>query len=153
MKSQYRFAGWCTLLSLTSCSVLLLIVVSCTETGEPSVHPDGWEEEESLNFHGLKVEASGIESCMSCHGEYYFGGTSGVDCYSCHAGGPSGHPSVSEWLLNSDGDMFHGDAAQERSFSDCARCHGENLDGGIVGEEKACTICHTNEEIVEWLSN
>jgi len=60
--------------------------VSCAEchAGGPSGHPDGWLDEASLSFHGLRVLAEGYESCTRCHGPGLAGGTSGVACGECH---------------------------------------------------------------------
>lgn len=127
-------------------SLVLFLAISCTKGGEPSVHPEGWADRNSVNFHGSKVVSSGIQSCKRCHGESYLGGTSDVSCNSCHGGGPSGHPGL--WsFINPDSSEYHGRIFWENGwdFGGCQRCHGEDLDqvgssGGLV--EYPCATCH-----------
>ncbi len=110
------------------------------------VHPDGWKQETSPNFHGKAIRANGwdLASCQTCHGKQYNGGSSNKSCLTCHskAEGPE----------------------------DCATCHGsavnpappEDLDGntsttvrgvgahqahlviagGTSGKILACQDCH-----------
>lgn len=128
--------------------LVILLMVGCTEEGEPSVHPDGWADPDSPNSHALKVASSGIESCKACHGMEYLGGTSGVSCAECHSGGASGHPERFSFL-NPDSSEYHGRIFWENGwdFSRCQSCHGDDLDeengtGGIVG--LSCSGCHTD---------
>ncbi len=67
---------------------LLVLIWSCTDeiTPAPSVtHPAGWTELSSTEFHGNKAMAVGYESCVTCHGSDYRGGSSDVSCYDCHS--------------------------------------------------------------------
>ena len=73
---------------------------------------------------------------MTCHGDDYLGGTSGVSCYQCHAGGPSGHPTTSIWVGSPDSDDFHG----EDDIARCVTCHGDDYLGGTSGV--SCYQCH-----------
>ncbi|MFQ6616331.1 MAG: hypothetical protein ACE5HZ_06125 [Fidelibacterota bacterium] len=132
-------------------SLVLILSGGCTEEGEPTVHPGSWLDPGNDNSHMARIVSAGIGGCQGCHGEDYEGGTSGVSCYTCHEGGPSGHPHPRVWLLTPDSTVFHGNQARSRGFEDCARCHGENLDGGVAGETRACTACHDPEDIDEWL--
>ena len=55
-------------------------------------HPeaaDVWMVETDPGFHGAYVNENGFEDCANCHGEDYWGGSSGVTCYGCH-NGPNG---------------------------------------------------------------
>jgi hypothetical protein len=52
----------------------------------PSGHPDGWLNENSASFHGLRVRQQGTADCERCHGANLGGGTSGVACSRCHEG-------------------------------------------------------------------
>ncbi len=94
----------------------------------------------SAGFHARVVEADGNSSCTACHGDDFRGGWSDVSCYTCHAGGPSGHPELSEWL-SSGSSLFHGDRASPGSGADsCKGCHGEDFLGGTSGV--SCSRCH-----------
>ena len=75
----------------------MVIVYGCIEvkkdlavSPEPQVHPAGWVDPASADFHGNWFAANNwkLNSCKSCHGSDYSGGTSGVSCNTCHANGP-----------------------------------------------------------------
>lgn len=67
-------------------SLVLFLAISCTEEGEPSVHPEGWADPAGSNFHGsiLRIGGWGFNRCQFCHGEDLSGGSSGLSCSSCH---------------------------------------------------------------------
>ena len=115
--------------------------VSCftCHAGGPSGHPDEWVSPSGANFHGAVVEMDGPQGCRDCHGADYRGGTSGQSCYTCHAGGPGGHPALSEWYTPTSA-QFHGTVACENGFSDCGRCHEIGGTGGSSG--LGCGSCH-----------
>jgi len=121
-------------------TAVLIFIFNCTKLGEPQMHPTDWTSANSDNSHMMKISISGIEGCKDCHGGIekndYYGGTSEVSCYECHAGGPSGHPAFDIWISSSDNPDFHGNREQ----SSCKLCHGEDLTGGTVGV--SCYICH-----------
>lgn len=123
---------------------LMILIFGCNEPADPPIHPDEWIIPGAENSHMEKIAERGIIGCKVCHGGYekndYFGGTSGVSCYNCHAGGQSGHPAWSEWM-NIDSDLFHGVAADTRGLDNCRICHGDDLTGGIV--EMSCNLCHS----------
>ena len=106
----------------------------------PGGHSSRNMDENSFRFHARVVEEDGNSECIVCHGEDFRGGWSGVSCYSCHGGGPSGHPAPEEWL-DHHYDAFHGFLFYRGGGDYCARCHGVNLDGGTSGV--ACTDCHS----------
>lgn len=116
---------------------------NCSEqrdTVSVSAHPDGWSEISSPDFHGnmVKDSQSGYENCVTCHGDDYQGGTSGVSCYKCHTSYP--HPM--EWIMPGSGD-FHGTAVlnSTNKAQDCQACHGDDYNGG--SSEKSCYTCHS----------
>ena len=121
-----------------------LFLFACTDKTEPPIHPDDWVKPGAINSHTAKIAASGIEGCQACHGGTertdYFGGTSGISCYTCHEGGPSGHPAWAAWM-DSDSPDFHGTAVISRGLGTCKSCHGEDLSGGTA--KSSCVICHT----------
>lgn len=88
-------------------------------------------------FHGTPVQYEGPSGCTTCHGSDYRGGWSGVSCYTCHAGGPSGHP---EGWMDTRAHTFHGDRVAADGDEDCRRCHGNDLLGGTSGI--SCGDCH-----------
>ena len=129
--------------------ILLLLSISwllsgCAEEATPPTHPDNWLKAGDPNSHMAKVQFAGIEGCQACHGgaetNDYFGGTSGVSCYDCHAGGPSGHPAWAVWMSDTLNTEFHGAVAIDKGFTYCNDCHGADEVIGITGH--TCTNCH-----------
>ena len=114
-----------------------LVVPGCYDCHDgPGGHPATWRDPPAP-FHGMAVEAAGPSGCTSCHGSTYQGGWSGVSCYDCHAGGPSGHP---DGWMNPDAHTFHGRTVALQGDNDCRRCQGNDLMGGTSGV--ACGDCH-----------
>ena len=109
--SPSRFLVTLVANNLTVFISVLLLLSGCTNTGEPPIHPSGWLDTSSEFSHMSKIAESGIEGCKACHGgeelNDYFGGSSGVSCYGCHAGGPSGHPDWSKWMQDTTSVDFH----------------------------------------------
>ncbi len=100
-----RFAASLLLLagiSLTGCVDEQETLPAGTTAGV-KVHPDGWSQPGSAEFHGQAIRASNwnMNSCKTCHGNLYNGGTSQKSCLTCHnqAAGPE----------------------------DCATCHGSAI--------------------------
>ena len=54
------------------------------------VHPRGFVDEDSDNFHGKQMASFGYDLalCAGCHGEDFSGGAAGVTCRKCHEDGP-----------------------------------------------------------------
>ena len=125
---------------LFSISIILLLLAGCTEIAEPTMHPTDWTDQGSEDSHMAKIAVTGTEGCKACHGGVekhdYFGGSSDVSCYQCHAGGPSGHPAFNIWIGTPESPNFHGKENVER----CNLCHGKYLTGGI--SEVSCYTCH-----------
>lgn len=141
-------------------SSIIFFITGCTKLLEPTNHPVGWYSKNSENLHVKQIYTniqffvenpekgnyssrwlSALSSCQECHGDpndrnNFHGGTSGVSCYQCHAGGPSGHPAFSIWVGLPDGANFHG----KEDIKSCKSCHGQDLTGGIA--EVSCFTCH-----------
>ena len=123
-------------------SIIILLGTSCTELAEPTMHPSDWTDSNSDNSHMAKIAVTGTEECKDCHGGVekndYHGGPSGVSCYQCHDGGPSGHPAFNIWMGSPENEDFHGKGSPSR----CVQCHGGFTDesGGIAGV--SCFTCH-----------
>ncbi len=125
--------------------IQLMIFIGCNEPADPPVHPDDWPIPGSEYSHVAKIAESGILGCKTCHSDdetkEYDGGSSGVSCYECHEGGPSGHPNIVAWT-SPDSSDYHGRIFWENGwdFSDCRKCHGNDFAGGVVGF--SCNNCH-----------
>ena len=128
--------------------IILLIIVwllsGCAEDRTAPIHPDGWTDAVSENSHIAKIQVNGIENCRTCHGgadyDDYYGGSSGVSCYECREGGPSGHPNYDYWMRDTSSSQFHGTVAVQKGFSYCDDCHSIDASIGITGH--TCTVCH-----------
>jgi len=125
------------------------LVTACLEKNEPTAvptHPDNWVSKSSENFHGAVLLNGGlnIESCQSCHGQDYQGGTSNVSCFSsgCHNLFP--HP---EGFANPGSGNFHDEfiAMLKWDITACQSCHGNDYMGEGV-DNKDCTVCHNAEK-------
>lgn len=59
---------------------------------EIRTHAIGWSNPSSANFHGNFIASNkwNLNTCKTCHGGNYSGGTSGASCIGCHqnSGGP-----------------------------------------------------------------
>lgn len=69
-----------------------------TGTNPNGYHPPGWAD---AGAHGMAAKFQD-DDCQACHGDTFDGGTSGVDCASCHDVG-----AVTDWS------------------TDCTFCHGD----------------------------
>jgi len=128
-------------------SVLVFIFLfGCSQKREPlsiSTHPEGWTKRAYDSFHGKAIDSNSLtlESCQSCHGEDYRGGTSEVSCFSsgCHdADYP--HP---DGFANPNSPNFHEEYFAEINWNlmACQPCHGASYDGEGVSD-KSCLSCH-----------
>lgn len=128
----------------------IIICISCAEKKDPlsvSTHPEGWNNAQSLNFHGKLVLESyaNAENCQSCHGVDYSGGTSNVSCSAdgCHNLYPH-----SLGFADSLSDNFHSKTilnSQNWDITVCQSCHGSDYDGDGY-DKKNCLICHTQAD-------
>jgi len=132
--------------AFTILSIIFTIafLCSCAEevTPPPSVsHPPEWNDTEAVNFHGNKVLATGNESCTTCHGDDFQGGTSGAACHDCHENYP--HPP--EWTTPKHEDS-HSSFLKTIAWriEECQTCHGDDYKGGRSGE--SCYDCHTGSQ-------
>jgi DnaJ-class molecular chaperone len=123
--------------------------VSCSQchAGGPSGHPATsiWVgSPDSDDFHG----EDDIARCVTCHGDDYFGGTSGVSCYQCHDGPnafscPDYSPPSTHNVLQDEDDCeaYHMPGFEYPTDNGCTICHGVDLTGGFA---PSCFTCHGN---------
>src|SRR5512140_2520085 len=129
---------WTGALVLAAASLLFL---SCSElkkdvpaptVSNGIVHPTGWADTTSPNFHGTALLAgkANNKDCAKCHSAAYNGGTSGDSCFKCHAL----YPHLAGWSDSSTA-HFHGDYLKGKSWdnTECASCHGSDFKGGSSG--------------------
>jgi hypothetical protein len=87
-----------SLLSLIFCAVALLVLYGCAKLQDAppgavapgiAVHPQGWSDTISPNFHGHAIAANNwdMRECRTCHGQTYAGGAVSVSCLPCHSKG------------------------------------------------------------------
>jgi len=112
---------------------------TCHDCHTENQHPVGqaWLDKSSSTFHGLQAPGN-IESCASCHGSDYRGGSSGVSCFSCHFG-PNGSkiPDGVTWQHGVTGHATYTDRV-----TTCNACHNENR---LYGQApQSCHDCHLN---------
>jgi predicted CxxxxCH...CXXCH cytochrome family protein len=120
--------------------------VGCFGCHQSFPHKAGWKDTVSTNFHGkyLRLGMGELSDCAKCHGAGFDGGTSGTSCYACHAS----YPHKTGWLDPAAAGS-HGKYLKAKNWlgpdpakSDCAGCHGANLNGGSSG--KSCFTCHAS---------
>jgi hypothetical protein len=132
--------------------VLSIILCSCSELNKdiPApvqntnvVHPQGWANTSSSDFHGTAVMVNNfdIRGCAACHGASFNGGTAGVSCLNagCHpySGGPyncttcHGFPPPSDRYGNTS-NKFMGVGA-----------HTIHITGNNDFSGMQCESCHT----------
>jgi len=118
--------------------LLLLASVGCAEkepTGDLVAHPAAWSLEDDPDFHGERVERSGVEGCRGCHGDDLTGLGTASSCFECHDGA-GGHPAG--WASRPD--PAHAATVAVESNDDCVHCHGADYLGGW--SEVSCYGCH-----------
>jgi predicted CxxxxCH...CXXCH cytochrome family protein len=139
---------------LTALAAAAAILAGCADVKDDipaptnsaiAVHPSGWTDPESGNFHGAQIAEAGsdMRSCQSCHGSDYSGGISGVSCQSCHSDGAGPENCAT----------CHGSPASPAPPSDLAGnsasstpgvgAHAKHVLGGSVGAKVWCYECHT----------
>ena len=141
MKSQYLLSVIALALSLAllSCSELKKDLPSPV-SGAAAIHPEGWNQTSSPDFHGtyLKAKAYDTKECKPCHGGPFTGGTSQTSCFRCHAL----YPHSAAWIQTASAD-FHGRFLKAMNYDagECKSCHGVDFTGG--SSQVACFSCHT----------
>ncbi|MFA6455941.1 MAG: hypothetical protein WCW40_03890, partial [Bacteroidota bacterium] len=139
--------------NLTPLVVLIfgLMLVGCSEVqddknptqGNLSVHGVGFANATSENSHQKLLQNNGwnLQTCKSCHGFAYDGGTAGQSCLTCHTK-PNGpeycgtcHASSAEanWV------DLHGNTDHTLKT---VGAHQKHVKQGTFGAAVACSTCH-----------
>jgi predicted CxxxxCH...CXXCH cytochrome family protein len=139
--------------TLIFAGLVLVIIAGCSNLKEPvstnqergiAVHPSGWLQKSSSDFHGVFIRADGwdMENCKSCHGVDYAGGISESSCLGCHMDTPE------------DCNVCHGgidntSAAPPRDIDDNIStetigvgAHTTHLEGNLLSDGLECVECH-----------
>ncbi len=117
---------------------------SCYTCHNSYPHKPGWLAKTNPNYHGLKLKSYNwdLNSCKSCHGNDFNGGTSGVGCFQCH----NSYPHSSGWNQTTNAE-FHGKYLHTKNWDlfSCQGCHGSSYDGGVVTNKSCMTAqCHVD---------
>lgn len=138
---------------ITTAFVIALGYQGCSETEdnlvtapEIAVHPSGWADSDSPDFHGKYIfdnKQWNLKVCQSCHGGDYKGGTTGSSCLTCHTssggpqncrlchGGNSGHANPPKALNGETSTsyigvgmhVYHLDSTKYSAQLECGDCH------------------------------
>jgi predicted CxxxxCH...CXXCH cytochrome family protein len=106
------------------------------------VHPEGFADPTSENFHTFAIRDAGwqLADCRSCHGTDYAGGVSGPSCLTCHPNTPAdcstchgspGSPAPPPDLSDNDSSDIRGVGA-----------HQTHLTESAIARAMACSECH-----------
>ena len=143
-----------SLLSIIVCAAAGLVLYGCAKLQEPppeavapgiAVHPAGWTDPASPNFHGKAIAANSwdMRPCRSCHGQNYAGGAVGVSCLTCHTkpGGPENCTTCHGGINPAPPSDVYGDTATVARGVGAHQVH-------LVGPREfssasiACSDCH-----------
>jgi len=108
-------------------------------------HPAGW----AATGHQIAAKAAagtsaGMDSCRSCHGTDFKGGTAGVSCMKCHTSSPHSKP----WLGSTGATTHKHSAADTTNAPSCGSCHAggaKSLTPTTPPANAGCfnsTLCH-----------
>lgn len=114
-----------------------VVFLSCSEDRTSTgyrVHPTGWEDSHSEEFHGQGALAGQGQSCGSCHGEDFTGKDGVAGCYDCHV---YPHPTVTDGSAEAHQQLI---ASLDWDLGECSGCHGSDYSGGRTGA--SCLSCH-----------
>lgn len=101
-------------------------VVDCrAQYPESGIHEAGILDPDSPDFHAqlLRETAYDFETCQSCHGESYDGGSAEASCLDCHAAGPT------------DCETCH-------ARLDQSGAHASHLNRPVLASPVLCETCH-----------
>jgi predicted CxxxxCH...CXXCH cytochrome family protein len=110
-----------------------------------SIHGSGFKDSTSTNFHGLAFRTTlkwNVESCKSCHGQKFDGGTVQKSCLGCHtqSNGPEACNTCHGGVNAAPPSDLSGNTLRT---SKSVGAHQAHLAGGKIGAAVACSTCHT----------
>jgi hypothetical protein len=143
--------------SLVWVGTLVVLVAACSEgpdapTGS-RVHPDGWLDPASGQFHGdaamAGLAAGGATFCQNCHGIDYSGGLSGSDCIACHNARGAGECTACHGgHENSTGAPAVNLAGLTAPAARGVGAHTTMVEGWLYSDGFDCSQCHIKPEFV-----
>lgn len=140
--NSFILAGGLLLLGLASCSELR-DELPAASTATLRVHPEGWTQANSADFHGNTIRQADwdMSSCQTCHGRDYRGGVSGVSCQKCHTapGGPEACNTCHGGTNNAPPrDLSGNTAVSARGVG----AHQTHVRGTARADAITCAECH-----------
>jgi hypothetical protein len=110
-------------------------------------HPAGWTATgHQVAAKAAATSSTGLDSCRSCHGADFKGGTAGVSCMQCHTTSPHSKP----WLTSTGATTHKHSTADATNALACGRCHagGAKLSTPTTPPaDSGCfnsTLCHAS---------
>jgi predicted CxxxxCH...CXXCH cytochrome family protein len=124
------------------------VAVDSLALAQPTVHPIGWLDPASSNFHGKKIRADGwsFGTCTPCHGDDYAGGITKRACTVCHAGSPEGCGTCHGGPDNAapPRDLTGARVTSARGVG----AHQTHVTEGKITKALDCTECHVKPQTV-----
>lgn len=109
-----------------------------------SVHPIGFKDSTSANFHGTLFRTQlkwNVLNCKPCHGQRYDGGTVQRSCLTCHT--QAGGPEACNTCHGGTNAAPPADlAGNTQRTARGVGAHQAHLAGGTIGAAVACNVCH-----------
>lgn len=134
--------------------ISITVLVSCSKLVDPppsapelSIHKTGVLDKDSPNFHGNLVRNNNwnMNECKRCHSADYTGGTTGVNCKSCHTqdDGPEAcntcHGNFDDPNMIAPPRDVNGNISSD--FLGVG-AHYQHLYANELGNEIECSTCH-----------
>ncbi len=146
MKTTISLAALCAFLLLSSgCSKLKDAQDLPTNPAPAGIHPAGFGDKASTNFHAISLRAAGDDysSCQRCHGTDLKGGLTGQSCAAAGCHGKGYHPAG---FGDKASQNFHAISLRQGGddLTSCKACHGANLAGTPLSNNLSCLTsgCH-----------
>ncbi len=134
-------------------AAIAALLLGCSDLKQPvpanldpelSVHPAGWVDRSTQEFHGLFLASIqwDLGNCRECHGNDYTGGIASSSCITCHAAGPEDCVVCHGGTDNSTGappeDLLGNVSTAVRGVG----AHTAHLSGKSSSNGFACGTCH-----------
>lgn len=147
-------------ITLTLAGLAMVIGAGCSNLREPvsanqergiSVHPSGWLQKNSGDFHGVFIRGNAwnLEDCKSCHGSDYAGGISNSSCLSCHMNSPEDCNVCHGGIDNTSGAPPRDIDDNLSSDAIGVGAHTTHLNGNLLSDGLECRVCHQVPESID----